>query len=146
MARFDTTLGLKEQDYTAVVETFPLVPPNIYQVHAQQVPPDAVVTETFSDKPYLHGELVGRMVSHGYGDASRVQDDHATDIPLDGAYFTLRDEGGNTYRKRTVMASSPYHSDTDYSVELRHSGRQLLDVHGVSLRFHEEQGQEDIGQ
>ena len=146
MPLFDAGLGLVEQDYTAVVETFPLVPPEQYQVHAQQVPPDAVVTETFSDKPYLHDELVGRMVSHGYGDASRVQDRRAPDIALDGIYFTLRNEDGSTYRKRTVMASSPYHSDTDYSVELRHTGRQLLDVHGISLRFHEEQAQEGMGE
>lgn len=135
-------IEVKPQGFEAVLETFPLVAPDAYDVLETQPTPDALIVETFSDQTYLNnGELAGRVVPMGYGEATLQQ-------PLDaGGSVAFAELGGpffvrDGFRKRTVIASSLYSTDTDYAVELRHSGDKLLDVHGVALRFNEDQSEQ----
>ena len=132
----------RDQDFIAIVETFPLVGPEVYGNRETNPAPDALVVETFGDKPYPNEELEGRVLSHGYGDATVPEPESRA------GSLALREIGGPYYerggvRKRTVVANSLYHGDTDYSVEIRHRGRQLMDIHAVALRFNEDQEQED---
>ena len=134
---FVDTFGLEE--FPSIVETFELVPPEAYQEQDKQVSPDALIVEAYSDKPYLHDELEGRMVLRGYGDAS-VGPQEGKGVAFSevgGPYYTEESDAG-VYRKRTVVAQSLYSEDTDYAVELRYQGAAQLDIHGVALRFNEE--------
>ena len=125
-----------EVKFPAIVETFPLVPMESYEDVYTEIEPDKVILDAYSTQQTLTSEeLEGRMVPVGFGPAAA--DDRWTTTPFyfEGPWFPQTTDGREVRRAR-VVAQSPFHEETDYAVEIKHKGAELLDVQGIALKFH----------
>ena len=132
--RTDEYVSSFEKEFVALVETMPLVPPDVYRPGQQQVSPEAVTMELYSDQPYPGDSLKYKLSTHGYGPAEIEQEVKAMDTFKGGPFYYSAD-----FRARSVSSNAIYSGDYDYSVIVSHDGNKLLDIHSIALLFKDEE-------